>query len=244
MEITGPPAGPVRVPPLARRLATGAALDAVWENEVGGITFRVGDDRYLKWTPAGAPIDLTAERDRLLWAAPHTPVPRPLALEADEDGSCLVTEAVRGRSAVDDRWLADPETAVRAIGRGLRALHDALPVESCPFDFSVPERLERARSAGLSPDPALEEAPPIDRLVVCHGDACAPNTLLDDSGEWTAHVDLGRLGVADRWADLAVATWSTEWNYGADWTDLLLEAYGAARDEERIAYYRAVWDAT
>jgi kanamycin kinase len=24
-------------------------------------------------------------------------------------------------------------------------------------------------------------------------------------------VDLGELGIADRWADLAVATWSTEW---------------------------------
>ena len=57
-------------------------------------------------------------------------------------------------------------------------------------------------------------------------------------------MDLGALGVADRWADLAVASWSTAWNYGGDWTDALLDAYGVDRDEERIRYYRALGDAT
>src|SRR6185436_6775330 len=85
---------------------------------------------------------------------------------------------------------------------------------------------------------ALLDHPPIDRLVVCHGDACAPNTLLDDDGEWSAHVDLGDLGVADRWADLAVATWSTEWNYGPGYDGLVYVGYGIAPDAERIAYYR------
>lgn len=79
-------------------------------------------------------------------------------------------------------------------------------------------------------------------MVVCHGDACAPNTLLDEFGNCSGHVDLGRLGVADRWADLAVATWSLDWNYGPGWQDVLLEAYGVAHDEERIAYYRLLWD--
>lgn len=244
MEIVGRPARPLETPSLVRTMARGAALEPVWENEAGGLTFRLGGDRYVKWAPANSPLDLEAERDRLLWAGRFTPVPVPLAFEADEDGECLVTAALPGASAVDDRWLAEPDTAVRAIGEGLRALHDSLPVDSCPFDWSVRERLERARRQGLSPDPGLDNAPEIDRLIVGHGDACAPNTLIDDAGHWSGHVDLGRLGLADRWADLAVASWSTEWNYGADWTDLLLEAYGIDRDEERIRYYRALWDAT
>jgi len=41
---------------------------------------------------------------------------------------------------------------------------------------------------------------------------------------------LGALGVADRWADLAVATWSLEWNYGPGWQSVLLEAYGVESD--------------
>jgi kanamycin kinase len=51
-------------------------------------------------------------------------------------------------------------------------------------------------------------------------------------------VDLGELGIADQWADLAVATWGTEWNYGPGWDGLLLDAYGAPPDTERTRYYR------
>ncbi|MEU6238273.1 phosphotransferase, partial [Kitasatospora sp. NPDC047058] len=88
----------------------------------------------------------------------------------------------------------------------------------------------------------LADVPPVDVPVVCHGDACAPNTLVGDDGRYSGHVDLGALGVADRWADLAIATWSTQWNYGPGWERPLLDAYGVARDEERIAYYRLLWE--
>jgi kanamycin kinase len=57
---------------------------------------------------------------------------------------------------------------------------------------------------------------------------------------WTA----GRLGIGDRWADLAVATYSLGWNYAGNWEAELLDAYGIDRDEERIDYYRRLWDAT
>lgn len=77
---------------------------------------------------------------------------------------------------------------------------------------------------------------------MCHGDACVPNTLLHDNGAFAAHVDLGSLGVADRWADLAVAAWSTEWNYGPGFDETVYAAYGIAADRERIAYYRLLWD--
>ena len=80
------------------------------------------------------------------------------------------------------------------------------------------------------------------RLVVCHGDACAPNTLLDGDGRVVGHVDLGALGLADRWADLAVASWSTCWNYGDGWEQQLLSAYGVEPDPSRLAYYRLLWD--
>ncbi len=83
--------------------------------------------------------------------------------------------------------------------------------------------------------------PPIDCPVVCHG-ACSPNTLLDADGRFFARVDLGNLGVADRWADLAVASWSTRWNYGPGFEDELLFACGVAPDLARSTYYRLLWD--
>lgn len=179
---------------------------------------------------------------------------------ADAVGSWLVTAAVPGRPAVDDRWLADPVAAAAGTGRGLRLLHDTLPVDRCPFDRGVDRRPARAdqriadgegppdwfpehRHLALAEARARIGAPPsVDRLTVCHGDACVPNTLLHDDGAFAAHVDLGSLGVADRWADLAVAAWSTEWNYGPGHTEVGYQAYGVAPDAGRIAYYRLLWD--
>jgi aminoglycoside phosphotransferase len=173
----------------------------------------------------------------------------------------LVTAPLPGTNAVCDRWLARPRTAVAAIGAGLRALHEALPVADCPFSWSAADRLaevrDRAAAGLISPadwhedhqplglDRAialLADPPAADRLVVCHGDGCAPNTLLTDDGRWSAHVDLGDLGVADRWADLAVATWSTQWNYGPGWEEVLLGAYGIGPDQARTRYYRLLCD--
>ena len=63
----------------------------------------------------------------------------------------------------------------------------------------------------------------------------------DADGSWSGHVDFGALGVADRWADLAVATWSTEWNYGPGWEAALLAAYGVEADSRRTKFYRLLW---
>jgi kanamycin kinase len=258
--ISGRPEQAVAVPAPVARIADGRPVEAVWENELGGTTFRVGRDRYAKFSPAGSRLPpLAAEADRLRWAARWTPVPEVVGHGRDGTGEWLVTAALPGRNAVEPRWKADPRTAVTAIGRGLRALHDALPVDGCPFTWSAAERVALAcrrageiDPAGWHPDfrhldlaaalAAVADPPPVDRLVVCHGDACAPNTLLTDDGAWSGHVDLGDLGVADRWADLAVATWSTQWNYGDGWEGVLLDAYGIDPDPRRTAYYRLLWE--
>lgn len=44
--------------------------------------------------------------------------------------------------------------------------------------------------------------------------------------------------MADRWADLAVATLSLGWNYPGRWEEVFFAAYGVAPDAERIDYYR------
>ncbi|MEV5414506.1 phosphotransferase [Thermopolyspora sp. NPDC052614] len=125
--IAGPPESDVVVPAPVLRAATGRTW-TVGENEVGGLTFRLGDGpdrRFVKWTPVSSGIDLRAEADRLRWAADFIRVPRVLDLGADEDGCWLVTAGLPGDDAVADRWKSDPATAVAAIGSGLRAQHPA-----------------------------------------------------------------------------------------------------------------------
>ena len=246
-------------PAAVRELAEGRRLCLAWENE-DALTFEVGagpDRCFVKWAPAGSALDLSAEAARMTWAVTYTPVPKVLDLGADGEGSWLVTAALPGSNAVSKRWLAEPRTAVIAIGEGLRAMHDSLPVADCPFSWTARDRIvavNRAARVDTSHwDPEdlelgvegaiaqIQNIPPADKVVVCHGDACAPNTLIDEDGRWSGHVDLGDLGVADRWADLAVAILSIGWNYGSGWEPVLLDAYGIKPDPERTRYYRLLW---
>lgn len=260
-----PDAVPAQVPDRVLALAPGAPVRLVWRNELGGLTYRLGDgpDRsFLKWAPDGSGLDLAGEAARMRWAGAYRPVPRVLDSGREAGGTWLLTAGLPGESGVSARWQADPAAAVRAIGAGLRAFHDALPVASCPFTRSVQERLAdaRVRAAAGRIDPArwaaeyrplgvavalerLADPPPVDMLVVCHGDTCPPNTLIGEDGTCSGHVDLGLLGVADRWSDLAIATWSATWdfNYGPGWDAVLLDAYGIDPDPERTEYYRLLW---
>ncbi len=259
VTVEGPGLG-AAVPPAVKAVAAGRLVRVVWQNNSGGLTceVRAGPDRcFVKWAPSASGIDLASEAARLAWARPFTPVPQLISQGSDETGSWIVTVALPGENAAASRWKAQPQTAVRAIGKGLRAMHESLPVDSCPFSWAAEDRLvgiRRQVSDGrlgqaswpsarepLSAGRALEllaDIPPADLLVVCHGDSCAPNTLLTGDGRWSAHVDLGDLGIADRWADLAIATWSVGLNYGPGWEGLLLDAYGIPPDTERTRYYR------
>jgi kanamycin kinase len=214
----------VPVPDAVTQIAAGRPVQPVWLNELGGVTFRIAcGAEYVKVYPDAEAHQLIAEATRLAWARRFTAVPRVIGTGP----GWLHTAGLPGRSAVDPHWAVRPRDAARAIGAGLRRLHDALPVTDCPF-----------------PAPAWipADAPAPDRLVVCHGDACAPNTLIADDGSCAGHVDLADLGVADRWSDLAVATLSLRWNFGVVEEAELFDAYGVAPDLERIAYYRLRWE--
>ncbi|OBH11180.1 phosphotransferase [Mycobacterium sp. E3247] len=238
------PASPVPPPAIVRQFAAGRAVRAVWVNEIGGVTFRIGTDdaeaEFVKVADARA-ADFAGEAARLRWAGKYVTVPPVLGVGVDGRSAWLRTRGLAGVSAVHPRLRATPELAVRAIGVGLRTLHDRLPVSSCPFEWSVATRLATLPPAAAS---GLGGQPPIDRLVVCHGDACAPNILIDERGRYCGYVDLGDLGVADRWADLAVATLSLGWNFpGRAWDTEFFAAYGVEPDPERIDFYRRLWQA-
>ena len=56
------------------------------------------------------------------------------------------------------------------------------------------------------------------------------------------YVDLGELGVADRWWDVAVGAWSAGWNFGQEHEARFYEGYGIEPDPERIRFYRLLYD--
>ena len=219
-------------PQIVLEIASGRPAELAWRNELGGLTFRIGDT-FVKWNPPQTGVDLDRERRRLEWLSGRHPAPRVIGYGADATAQWLVTAALPGASAVGDTWRARSSEAITAIAAGLRAIH-AVSIDDFPAEWT--SEVWVGRTPG-----SLGPRPPIEDPVLVHGDACAPNTLIAEDGRWTGNVDFGDLAVGDRWADLAVASMSLDWNFGEGHQRELFEAYGIEPDQERIGWYRALW---
>ena len=239
--------------------------ELVWQPDPSASTYRLTHPSagvfYAKVKRGEGYPGLPAEAERMRWCRPHLPVPE-IVNEGFESGlAWLVTRGLPGRDATDEKWSGDPERLTRALARGLKRFHSA-PITDCPFDFRldaalrhvrsrvdrgylVPERDFHPEHAHLDVSEAMalleNTVPTTESLVVCHGDYCPPNILLQD---WDAvgFLDLGELGVADRWWDLAIATWSLDWNLGPGYEGVFLEEYGIERDDRRASFYRLLYD--
>ncbi|MGX1806568.1 APH(3') family aminoglycoside O-phosphotransferase [Nocardia sp. NPDC055321] len=217
-------------------------------------------------TTAAARAELADERDRLLWLArAGFGAPRVLDWIENGGGSTLVTSTLPGIPASElSSTLAT--MAVDALADYLKSLH-ALPVDSCPFDRTLAVTIPAAAAnvaaglvdeddfdgeraghtaaqllAELESDRPRAAASEAADLVVCHGDFCLPNVLLDpETITVTGVLDVGRLGVADRHLDLALLTRSVadpDLNpaYGPELAARVAERTGA--DPWRLDYYR------
>ena len=220
-----------------------------------------GQVRYLKVKHVECSPRLMDEADRLTWAARYLPVPTVVLADTMVDVDVLVTDAMAGRNAIAEDLRAQPATLVPVLASGLRRFHEA-PAGDCPFRMTPSDAIAtvRARMQGglidpvrdfhrehghLSLDAAMAELEALadfrEDPVVCHGDYCLPNVIIDGS-EVAGYVDLGELTVADRWWDLAVGTWSVTWNLGPRWEDLFYESYGVDLDPIKVRFFRLLYD--
>jgi streptomycin 3"-kinase len=210
--------------------------------------------------------DLLEERRRIEWLA-GTGVPGPSVVDwsiTAQGGAELVMTAVPGVPASE----LDSGTLLRAwpelVGM-LRRLHE-LPAPDCPFERRLARMFRIAedvvRRDAVIPDFLTEDqrgrphtelladlqaqlderlAQEAGDLAVCHGDACLPNFMVDpDTLECTGLIDLGRLGTADRHADLSLLqanareTWQGD---DEDRANRLLPALYGPTDPARIRFY-------
>jgi kanamycin kinase len=257
---------PTTAPPpilaeLAPEWSASLAYALIPEITTWRLTHEDGRVRFAKVDTAGRFPALPGEAERMVWAAAYLPVPDVVTCREFDGGAVLITEALPGRDATHTAWRDDLPGLVAALGRGLAAFHGAIEEEWCPFRFDSERALDHVahrvttgdiepggfhqEHAALSPQAALDRlvatAPDAEDLVVCHGDYCPPNVLLS-KGAVTGYVDLGELGVADRWWDIAVGGWSVVWNFGPDLEPLFYQGYGITPDPERIAFYRLLYD--
>ncbi|TDD71576.1 aminoglycoside 3'-phosphotransferase [Jiangella aurantiaca] len=195
--------------------------------------------------------DLLGEAARLTWLR-RQGIPAAEVLECGP--GLLVTAEVPGRPADDDWPPAARDGVVDALAELTRALH-ALPVADCPFD----RRLAVTVPAALAADVDLDDLDEVHRgwsreqltaellatrpagedLVVCHGDLTTQNVLIDpETLTVTGVLDAGRLGVADRWLDLAVATREVTDLGGEDAAARYLRGCGVEPDPAKQTFYR------
>jgi len=227
-------------PALVRELAAGRSVNPVWVNQIGGVTYAIdGGAEYVKYGPPHAEFDAEPEFARLRWVSRFVNAPRPIDHGVDADGNrWLRTVGIPATSAVLGGWRRRPEVVVPELGRALRRFHDRVPMDGCAWEYSISSRLAMLPGTHLGG----RDVPELDS-VVCHGDACNPNFLVDEAGRCVAYVDLGRLGVGDRWADLAPALLSLGWNFGEGWEPAFLDAYGIAPDPGKQDFYTWLWNA-
>lgn len=229
---------------------SGFRLTAQTNGKSGAAVYRTDNGRFIKSEPAGPLAELPGEIARLDWLH-GTGLPCPAVLDTAEYAGrhWLMMTAIPGRDLAQSPDIP-AETAVTLVAGALRDLH-ALDIADCPFDHRVAVRVATATArfaAGLfdGDNPAdgpahhaqlLANRPATEDLVVTHGDACFPNFMAEDR-RFTGFIDCGRLGVADRCQDLALACRSLGRNFGPAAMETFLAAYGVTDpDQAKLGWY-------
>jgi aminoglycoside phosphotransferase len=211
---------------------------------------------YLKIDSRDSEFSLAAEKRRLDWLKNRLPVPEALLFAEDEARSYLLLSEIAGVPAISDSLKNEIPRVIRELVKGLRMIHD-LPIQNCPFDMPLEERIEVARERMLSGKVVDEDfdderlgrtassvfremsaAVPRGRdLVFTHGDYCVPNVILND-GSLSGFVDWAEAGIADRYQDLALLARSVGNNFGREYQKDVFELYGLEPDREKIRFYQ------
>lgn len=238
----------------------GRAMAEITLGKSGAGVWRIDDGArplFLKTETLHPLSEMPGEAARLTWLA-TTGLPAPELLDHfEQDGHYwLLMSALPGRDLTHS--VDRPDDVVHILATALRRMHSIDP-GTCPFDHTLDARLATGAAnvaAGIVDETDFDTAhegwtaaavlhwlranrPGSGNLVVTHGDVSLPN-LMASGRAFSGFIDCGRLGVADRWQDLAIACRSLTFNCGPEYVAPFLDAYGAAWDEERHRYYNAL----
>ena len=128
------------------------------------------------------------------------------------------------------------KAAEHNVRNGLVDIENTEPETFGPGGFNGPEELLEW----------LKNNRPPEDIVLTHGDFCLPN-IFAKGKDITGFIDLGKMGPADRWQDIAIAIRSLDHNFDGRYTDgkrifdfkpqMLLDALDIEFDEEKYRYY-------
>lgn len=204
------------------------------------------------------------------WLGGSIPVPEILMYHVENGTAYTLMSRLEGKMLCDEEFLTSPQRLIRLAADMLRMLW-AVDVNECPLRGSrLDERLKAARfnvenhlvdldnvepetfGPGGFKNPEellawLEQNRPQEDIVLTHGDFCLPNLFVNE-GKICGFIDLGKMGPADRWQDIAIVLRSLKSNFSGEYNGgkayfqfepyMLLDELGIEMDEEKNRYYR------
>ncbi|MBO9655558.1 MAG: APH(3')-I family aminoglycoside O-phosphotransferase [Agrobacterium tumefaciens] len=218
-------------------------------------------DLFLKHGRGTVTDDLIDEMTRLRWLAKHIPVPAIQHFVVTPDEAWLLMTALPGKTAYEvlKERPEDSTAIVDALSDFLQSLH-AVPIHDCPFNSDHAYRLGLARKridSGLVEEDdfdaeregwtaeqvwqAMHDLLPLaSDPVVTHGDFSLDNLLMVD-GKVIGCIDTGRVGIADRYQDIAIA-WNCLEEFGGDLQCRFLARYGVSNPDQAKLQFHLMLD--
>ncbi len=207
------------------------------------------------------------EHRMMKWLDGMLPVPKVLAFEKQEGYSFLLMSRIEGSMSCDDYYLKTPHILAELLSEGLKMLWD-VDISQCPCLSTTDVKLQQALynvQMGLvdindaepgtfgeggfkNPEQLIQwlmDNKPREDLVLSHGDFCLPNVFIKDNSI-SGFIDLGRMGIGDRYQDIALCFRSLKKNlagayggkaHGKIEDKLLFNSLGMTPDYEKIRYY-------
>lgn len=242
----------------------GYTIDHIGES---GSEVRIYDQYVLKIQPHSDETDNESKMAR--WINYQLPIPFIPIYTVKNGIAYTLMSKVEGEMLCTMDYLKQPELVIKLAAQGIKRMWE-IDVSNCPYKSSrLTERLKAAQKnvsnglvdiANTEPetfgtngfqDPGellewLRNNRPEEDIVLTHGDYCLPN-IFAKGDEISGFIDLGKMGPADRWQDIAIAIRSLDHNFDGRYFDgerifdfkpqMLLDALGIEFDEEKYRYY-------
>lgn len=169
------------------------------------------------------------------------PMPKIIECEAENNKIYILQEKLHGKMLCDEEYMNNPKLLYKLASDAVKLLWnvnvDGLQLQN---SFNTIMRLGKDNKNYEY----LKCNKPDADLSLIHGDLCLPN-IICDGDRIVGFVDLGLMGIGDKYQDLAVLYRSIKYNYEGvygkaydGYDDLaLFSNLGINKDENKIEYY-------
>jgi len=210
---------------------------------------------------------MTEQVQVMQWLEGKISVPQVIEYEEEQGKYYLLMSRMGGEMSCSTYYLEHSNILLEALACGLKMLWE-VDIRECPRVRDLDAMLKEARMQvennlvdldnvepttfgdGGFESPKhllewLENNRPSFEPVFSHGDYCLPNVFLEN-GQIKGFIDLDKVGVCDKWNDIALCYRSLKHNFAGLYggkvykdfnPDKLFEVLGIEPDWEKINYY-------